>query len=116
MYIIAYNTIQQNKSPQDDVEGDSLESEGKRKRGAEPVDPDDIKSYDPNMKTNHFESTGSYTMDLVGQRRILRHTRSVEDHLALPNAVESSMLSVFNHCELHDKDMKAYSTCMCVLV
>ena len=67
------------------------------------------------MKTNHFESTGSYTMDLVGQRRILRHVRSVEDHLELPNAVESSILAVSNRSELYDKDMKL-STCMCVLV
>ena len=101
--------MQQNKSPEDDMEADSLEAEGKRKRGAEPVDPDNIKSYDPTMKTNRFESTGSYTMDLVGERRILRHARSVEDHLELPNSVESSILAVFNHSELHDKDELEYT-------
>ena len=95
--------MQKNTSPQDDVEGDSLVSEGRRKTRAEPVeaaDPDEIKSYDPDMETNYYESKGSYSMDMVGQRRILRHTRSVEDHLELPEAMESSILAVFNHSEL----------------
>ena len=43
------------------MEEDSLESEGKRKRGADASDPDTMKSYDPGMKTNHYESQGAYT-------------------------------------------------------
>ena len=92
--------MQKNTSPQDDVEGDSLVSEGRRKTRAEAADPDEIKSYDPDMVTNYYESKGSYSMDMVGQRRILRHARSVEDHLKLPEAMESSILTVFNHSEL----------------
>ena len=51
------------------------------------------------MKTNYYESKGSYTIDLVGQRRLVRRTRSVKDHLNLPDAVESSILAFINHSE-----------------
>ena len=78
----------------DDSEGDSLVANSVGKREA-----DGDESYDPNMKTNYYESKGSYTVDLVGQRRLLRRTRSVKDHLDLPEAVESSILAFINHSE-----------------
>ena len=97
---VFYVFVQENNSPSDDVEEDILEAEGKRKRDATgPADPDDIKTYDPDMKTNHYESKGSYKVDLVGQRRLLRHRRNA-DHVDLSNAVVSTLLSFINQSEL----------------
>ena len=85
-------------SPEDDIEEDILEVEGKRKRDINmPQDPDDIKTYDPTLKTNHYESKGSYTLELVGQQR-LRRKRS-KTPVDLSNAVESSLLSFINQSE-----------------
>ena len=86
-------------SPEDDVEEDILEAEGKRKRDVSmPQDPDNIKTYDAALKTNHYESQGAYTLELVGQRR-LRRKRS-DNSVDLSNAVESSLLAFINHSEL----------------
>ena len=92
---------QQNKSPSDDIEEDILEAEQRRKRDTdEPQDPDDIKTYDPDMKTNHYESKGSYTLELVGQRRLLRHRKS-KRNIDSSNVFESSLLAFINQSELH---------------
>ena len=77
-----------------DSEGDSLVADRVGKREA-----DDDESYNPNMETNYYESKGLYTIDLVGQRRLVRRTRNVKDHLNLPDAVESSILAFINHSE-----------------
>ena len=99
--LISATTSQQNKSPEDDIEEDILEVEQKRRRDVSmPEDPDDIKTYDPEMKTNHYESKGSYTLELVGQRRLLRQRRS-ERNIDLSNAFESSLLAFINQSELH---------------
>ena len=61
-----------------------------------PNDPDDTKSYDPTLVTNHYESKGSYTVELVGQqRRLLRLRRS--SGVDLSGAVENSLLAFINH-------------------
>ena len=100
-FTISVIISQQNKSPSDDIEEDILEAEQKRKRDTdEPQDPDDIKTYDPSIKTNHYESKGSYTLELVGQRRLLRHRRS-ERSIASNNVFESSLLAFINQSELH---------------
>ena len=65
-----------------------------------PEDPDDIVTYDPEMKTNHYESKGSYTLELVGQRRLLRRRRS-ERNIDLSNVFESSLLAFINQSELN---------------
>ena len=62
-----------------------------------PQDPDNIKTYNAALKTNHYESKGGYTLELVGQRR-LRRKRSA-DPVDLSNAVESSLLAFINHSE-----------------
>ena len=85
-------------SPEDDVEEDILEAEGKRKRDVVMEhDPDDIKTFDATLKTNYYEAKGAYTLELVGQRR-LRRKRS-ENPVDLSNAVESSLLVFINHSE-----------------
>ena len=91
---------QQNRSPEDDIEEDILEAEQRRRRDTSmPEDPDDIKTYDPDMKTNHYESKGSYTLELVGQRRLLRQRRS-KGNADWSNAVENSLLAFINESEL----------------
>ena len=64
-----------------------------------PQDPDDIKTYDPDMKTNNYEANGSYTLELVGQRRLIRRRRR-EGNVDSSNAVESSLLAFINQSEL----------------
>ena len=71
-------------------------------------DEDDVVSameeeqtYDPNVDMNHMEAKGSYSLDLVGQRRVLqRERRAAVNHLELPEAVESSLMAHIDHSEL----------------
>ena len=80
-----------------DVESDSLEAvtdTDRRKRAAS-----EDKSYDPSKKMNHLEAEGKFSLTLAGQERILRSTRDAEDHLQLPEAMESSILAFINHSE-----------------
>ena len=58
-------------------------------------------TYDPNVDMNHMEAKGSYSLDLVGQRRVLqRERRAAVNHLELPEAVESSLLAHIDLSEL----------------
>ena len=92
---------QENKTPEDDIEEDNMEAEGRRKRESmtAPNDVDEIKTYDPNMKTNHYESNGSYTLELVGQQRLLR-TKRAADYVDFSEAAESTLLAFINHSKL----------------
>ena len=71
-------------------------------------DEDDVVSameeeqtYDPNVDMNHMEAKGAYSLDLVGQRRVLqRERRAAVNHLELPEAVESSLMAHIDHSEL----------------
>lgn len=78
-----------------------MEAEERRGRDANtaPRDVDEIKTFDPNMKTNHYESKGSYTLKLVGQQRLLRTKRNA-DNVDLAEATESTLLAFINHSEL----------------
>lgn len=80
-----------------DVEPDSLEANtdtDRRKR-----EESEDSSYDPSKKMNHLEAEGKFSLTLAGQERILRSARDAEDHLQLPEAVESSILAFINHSE-----------------
>ena len=94
--------MQKNESPQDDIEEDTLEAQERNTRETDPEtsDPDEIETYDSDMKTNHYESKGSYSIDLVGQQRMLRNARSAEDYLEHSDMMESSMLAFINHSQL----------------
>ena len=97
--LVIFDLVQQeNKTPEDDIEEDDMEAEGRRKRESmtAPNDVDEIKTYDPNLKTNHFESQGSYTLELVGRQRLLR-TKRAADYVDLSEAAESSLLAFINH-------------------
>ena len=89
---------QENITPEDDIQE---EVEGRRKRQSMTTtnDVDEIRTYDPNLKTNHYESQGSYTLELVGQQRLLR-TKRAADYVDLSEAAESSLLAFINHSKL----------------
>ena len=78
------------------IKSDNLEAESKR--AATENDPNERETYDPTVKMNHMTARGSYTVELLGQQRILRHARSIEDHLS--EAAESSLLAFINQSEL----------------
>ena len=117
---LLFSISQQNRSPEDDIEEDILEAEQRRRRDTSmPEDPDDIKTYDPDMKTNHYESKGSYTLELVGQRRLLRRKRS-KGNADWSNAVENSLLAFINeselqaHCSHCGRMVVFWTACMCI--
>ena len=75
-----------------------LEAEIRHRRDENgPNDPDDVKSYDPNLKTNHYSAKGRYTVQLVGQRRVSRRRRHTT---SLTNMVESNLLGYINQSKL----------------
>lgn len=89
-----------NKTPLEDTEVDNLEGQERRKGGTVPNDPDKIKSYDANIKTNQFESKGSYSLKLVGKEQVFQYKRSAEDDdMDRSELMESSLLAIYNHCE-----------------
>ena len=57
-------------------------------------------SYDDSVDINHFKASGTYSLDLINQRRLLRHERSaVINHLELPEATESTIIAHIDHSE-----------------
>ena len=67
---------------------------------ADDLDMSEEQTYNPDIDLGqNFEAKGSYSLDLVGQRRLVRYARSIVDHLQLPEAMESSLLAYINHSE-----------------
>ena len=63
-------------------------------------DANEEQTYDPDTNINHFEADGTYSLDLVGQRRVLRQERSAAvNHLELPEAMESTLMAHIDHSE-----------------
>ena len=48
-----------------------------------PGDPDEIKCFNPEIKTNHYESKGTYVCELVGEQRRLLHRRRSDNSIRL---------------------------------
>ena len=71
---------------------DTVASEG-------PYNPDANQTYDSNVTTNSFESSGNYNLTFVKKYRS-RNRRSVIDHADLPNAVMTSLLGSINQSRL----------------
>ena len=67
---------------------------------ASPGDPDEIKTFDSTMKTNHYEAEGTYTVELVGEQRRLRRRRRSDDYVNPEEHVEHSLLAFINHSKL----------------
>jgi hypothetical protein len=115
----------------DNVEGDSLEAELGSRRKREDImsdfsefvsdgmedqnsfnsNEDEVEgytmaeepTYDETVDIDYFEASGSYSLDLIRQRRVLRHERSAAvNHLELPEAMESTLMA---HIDLTAEDM-----------
>ena len=67
-------------------------------------DSEEPPTYDDSVDIDHFEASGEYTLDLIGQRRLLRHERSAAvNHLELPEATESTLIAHIDHSECMGK-------------
>ena len=56
---------------------------------------------DETVDIDYFEASGSYSLDLIRQRRVLRHERSAAvNHLELPEAMESTLMAHTDLSEL----------------
>ena len=54
----------------------------------------DEPSYDDTVDIDYIEASGTYSLDLIRQRRVLRHERSAAvNHLELPEAMESTLMA-----------------------
>ena len=60
-----------------------------------PGDPDEVKTFDPSLKTNHYEAQGSYTVELVGEQRRLMRLRRSDDHIHEDDHCDSQISSVW---------------------
>ena len=57
-------------------------------------------SYDSQTKLPEFDAVGTYSLDLVGQKRVLsRERRGTVNHLELPEATESSLMAHIDHSQ-----------------
>ena len=73
---------------------------------------DEEQTYDPDININHFEASGTYSLDLVGQRRVLRQERSAAvNHLELPEAMESTLMAHIDHSESNVITLYYWITC-----
>ena len=103
------------------MEGDSLNAEvGSRKKRHDMSDFAEFQSndmegqnsfngytmseeptYDDTVDIDYFEASGTYSLDLIRQRRMLRHERSAAvNHLELPEAMESTLMAYIDLSEL----------------
>ena len=106
------------------MEGDSLKAELERhKKGVDtmfdfsefPAEQNNINSdeneangfrmadeptYDDTVELDYFEASGTYSLDLIHQRRVLHHERSTAvNHLELPEARESTLMAHIDFSE-----------------
>ena len=71
-------------------------------------------TYDNTVDIDYFNASGTYTLDLIHQRRVLRHERSAAmNHLDLPEAMESTLMAHIDHSEfqlssIHNKMVVAF--------
>ena len=114
--------LQDDRSNMDNVEEDSLEDElGRYKERNDMSDfsespsetqndeseeedfmRDEGPTYDNTVDINYFEASGTYSLDLIRQRRVLRHEKSAAvNHLDLPEAMESTLMAHIDLSEFH---------------
>ena len=75
-------------------------------------DANEEQTYDPDVNINHFEASGTYSLDLIGQRRVLRQERSAAvNHLELPEAMESTLTAHIDHSESQFIILQHWITC-----
>ena len=62
---------------------------------------DEDPTYDDTVDINYFEASGTYSLDLIRQRRVLCHERgAMVNHLGLPEAMESTLMAHIDLSEL----------------
>ena len=72
---------------------------------------EEVETYDSQTDMPDFDAQGTYTMDLVGQRRMLRRERrAAVKHLELPEAMESTLMAHVDHSE--SEGIVSILTCM----
>ena len=76
------------------------------------LDANEEQTYDPDININHFEASGTYSLDLIGQRRMLRQERSAAvNHLELPEATQSTLIAHIDHSESNGITLYYWITC-----
>ena len=66
----------------------------------EKEDEKEVETYDSQTDLPDFVAWGTYTMELVGQRRMLRRERHASvNHLELPEATQSTLMAHIDHSE-----------------
>ena len=90
--------------PEEQNNINSDESEGKGFR------MDDTPTYDDTVDIDYFEASGTYSLDLIRQRRVLRHKRSAAvNHLELPEAMESTLTASIDLSEYSLREYRIHS-------
>ena len=90
----------------DDFDSDSAVDEN------DALETDEDQTYDPDVNIDHFEASGTYSLDLIGQRRVLRKERSAAvNHLELPEAMESTLMAHIDHSESNVITLYYWITC-----
>ena len=63
-------------------------------------DEEEVETYDSQTDLPNFDAQGTYRMDLVGQRRMLRRERrAAVKHLELSEAMESTLMAHVDYSE-----------------
>ena len=82
----------------DEHDGDDNDSNDDNDNNASAMEEDP--TYDSNTDLPDFDAKGTYSLDLTGQRRLLRQERSAAvNHLELPEAMESTLMAHIDHSE-----------------
>ena len=87
----------QNNFNYDESEGNDVSDESDGEGFTMAEEP----TYDDTVDIDYFNASGTYSLDLIRQRRVLRHERSTAmNHLKLPEAMESTLMAHIDHSEL----------------
>ena len=85
--------LSDNMGEQNNFDHDESEGEG--------FSMDEEPTYDDTVDIDYFEASGTYSLDLIRQRRLLRHERSAAvSHLELPEAMEGTLMAHIDLSEL----------------
>ena len=84
-----------------DVDGSDAFAMKEESVTMEEEEEEDEPSYDTNVNIPDFDAQATYTLELVGQRKLLsRERRLAVNHLELPEATQSTLMGHFDQGEL----------------
>ena len=73
-------------------------------------DEEEVETYDSQTDLPDFDAQGTYTMDLVSHRRMLRRERrAAVKHLELPEATESTLMAHVDYSEFEDSEVYCHT-------